>query len=571
MPSPTATVTSSHLLVLLLVPALLVRSGTSAASLRDHRLRGAESNAPVPNEDMLKALQYIQSLRQNAKPQDQREAGLPRSTPSQQSEGPGQEDKSEKLLQAILSTLQQTEKAAKPAQESLENAKAQVIMPHKEMPLLFEDDEKEDGEDGRDSSKRTNENVEEKYTPQNLATLQSVFDELGKMNFNSKRENGEEDEGVFATRDAAYDDGDWDRDEENRHEIERALDYLEDDKQENTDRFRTKRSDDQDEGEMANMVDFYLLKVLERTEEEEQKKRELEEEEEEEQKKRELEEEEEEEQKKRELKEEEEEEQRMERGAAEFRNNIDPKMFYRLLQISQKYQIPPEDLVDMLRTGEITRLKVAAPVYGKKTLKKPEYLSKRPPTRQKTPDEMKTERILKILGLSGDENAAQSPFRKSYKSAYARPESTYARPESTYARPESTYARPESTYARPESAYARPVWRHRSSAATRPQQEQRFQTELTDDYDNTENQLATFMAARMLSKYPTYRSKTSQKRAETEEEAGSFEMAIRHYFDRLESGRNENRASGVEKRRAEGFDNEDVMKLLSFVNPEEPE
>ncbi|XP_020774231.1 secretogranin-2b [Boleophthalmus pectinirostris] len=508
------------MLLLLLLSTFLDQSGINAASFRDHRLRGAESNAPSPNEDMLKALEYIQNLRQNAKSQDQQSPDFERSLGrDQQSVEPRLEDKSEELLQAVLSTLQQTEKEGKPNSKS-DNAKVQPITPHKEMPLLFEDDEKADAEDAEeemdhsDNYKRTNENVEEKYTPQNLATLQSVFDELGKMNFNfnSKRENSEEDDGLFNTRDAVYDEGDWDQEEEEegRQEFERALDYLEDteqdNEQENDASFITKRSQDQDEGEMANLADFYLLKVLEQTEEEEQKKREIEEEE---------------------------EEERRERSATEFKNNIDPKMIYRLLQISQKYQIPPEDLVDMLRTGEITRLKVA-PIYTKKTYKKPDYFTRRLPIRQKTPEEMRTERVLKILGLSGDQNNAQSPFRKHYT--------------------KTTYS---------------PIWRQGSMIARQPQPKQRFPTKLKDDYDDTENELATFLAARMLSKYPTYKTKMNQKREETEEEeVGSFERAVRDYFDQLDSDRNENKQSDLEQRGAEDFDNEEVMKLLSFVNPD---
>lgn len=264
----------------------------------------------------------------------------------------------------------------------------------------------------------------------------------------------------------------------------------------------SKRSDDDErEGEMANLADFYLLKVLEQTEEEEQKKRDLEEE----------------------------EERRMER-AVELRSNIDPKFIYRLLQLSQKYQIPPEDIVDMLRSGE--RLKVA-PIYTKKPYKKPQYFSRRLPMRQKTPDEMRTERILKILGLSGDENSVQTPLRKQYK-----------------------------------NFYSRPTWRQETPIMR--QQAQKFSTKLKDDYDDTENELATFLAARMLSKYPTNKSKTSQKREdEREEEAESFERAVRDYFDQLDTNRNENRQLDLEQRGAEDLDNEDVLKLLNFVNPDE--
>lgn len=493
-----------HLCFSILLLLLSVLSGITAASLRDHRLRGAESNANAPDEDMLKALEYIQSLRQSAK--DHQDSNLERSTMaldehSDEPRSERQEDKSEELLQAVLSTLQQTEKAA-----DQNGKKEEAITSHQKLPLMFEDNQEEDRSDESDRGntfKRTNENVEEKYTPQTLATLQSVFDELGKVtNFNSKRQNHEEeDEDLLNVRDLVYDEGDWGQDEaeEERKEVERALDYVDD--QENDERFVSKRSDDEDEGEMANLADFYLLKVLEQTEEEEQKKRELEEE----------------------------EERRMER-AAEFRSSIDPKLIYRLLQISQKYQIPPEDLINMLRGGE--RLKVA-PVYTKKTYKKPQFFSSRLPVRQKTPDEMRTERILKILGLSGDENGMQSSLRKPYK-----------------------------------NVYAWPAWRQQSPVSR--QQQQKFSTKLKDDYDDTENEMATFLAARMLSKYPTYKSKTSQKREdEREEEAESFERAVQDYFDQLDSNRNEKRQLDLEQRGAEDFDNEDVIKLLNFVNPDE--
>lgn len=476
----------------------VVLSGIPAASFRDHRLRGTDSNAPGPNEDMLKALEYIQNLHQrSAKDQQTSDSERSTSATDPQSDGPRlerEEDKSEELLQAVLSTLQQTEKAG--------DQKEQPSTSHQKLPLMFEEDQ---DFDRGDTFKRTNENVEEKYTPQTLATLQSVFDELGKVtNFNSKRENGEEeDDDLLNARDLAYNEGDWDQDEaEEREEVARALDYLDANDQENEESLVSKRSDDEDEGEMANLADFYLLKVLEQTEEEEQKKRELEEEEE--------------------------EKERMER-AAEFRNSIDPKVIYRLLQISQKYQIPPEDLIDMLRSGE--RLKVA-PVYLKKTYKKPQFYNRRLPVRQKTPDEARTERILKILGLSGDENNAQTPYRKQYK-----------------------------------NIYPRPAWRQGSPIA----KQQQYPTKLKDDYDDTENELATFLAARMLSKYPTYKSKTSQKREEdeTEEDAELFERAVQDYFDQLDSNRNEKRQLDLEQRGAEEFDNEDMMKLLSFVNPDE--
>ncbi|XP_068601825.1 secretogranin-2a [Brachionichthys hirsutus] len=605
MPSPPETFATGKPLANLLIFLFLCSCGAHGASLRNHRLRGSESDSQrgnvrqAPNADMLKALEYIESLRQRAGTDSQQHAPLaaghgvshtddaerlramlrlasnPMRSEDEEDEGEeaerGREDTSEELLQAVLATLQQTEKASRPASlrpgvggtSRTSNMHPRVqqtqrgIRPHRKLPLMFEDeDEDEEGPDREHTSpyKRTNENVEEKYTPQNLATLQSVFDELDKLTgakSSHKRQEEEEeeeeegeDEDMFNIRNVAYDGededlSDWgplqEREEEEEEEEEegdskrganRGFDYVddneegadEDDEEEDDESYLVKRSNDPDD--IANLVDYYLLKVLEKTgEEEEEHKRAIEEE----------------------------ENERAERRVAptHYRDHIDPQAIYQLIHISQKYQIPPEDLVDMLKTGEKTHQdkprKSSAwnrlPETSSKTTHKSHgFYDRRLPGRQKSPEEVRTEEMLNILGLGAGED--QAPVRKQHKSSVSR-------------------------------LHALPP-RHPGEAA--PTQ-RRLPSTLKDDYDDTldEDELAAYLAARMLAQYPNpaySSSKASQKRDEVGRgAAGSFEQAMQDYFDQMDS--DEKRQSEDEEK--EGFDNEAMMKLLKYLNPETEE
>ncbi|XP_053729174.1 secretogranin-2a [Synchiropus splendidus] len=572
---------------------LLCLTHVHGASLRDHRLRGSESDPQrgsvhrPPNADMLKALEYIESLGQRAESDVQagrydgarvddteklqammRLASRP-TNEDEEGADEGQEDKSEELLQAVLSTLQQTEQASKPT-TSLggssrgssgvrEQQKQQAIMPHKKLPLMFEDDEEGEGdeeeEDERGPYKRTTENVEEKYTPQNLATLQSVFDELDKFTTGktatkrqdeedvAQQEEEDEAEDLFNVRNVAYDDfgadlANWgpldekeEEEEEDKHELDRGLDYVEDededanDEEEEEESYPVKRSSDPDD--VTNLVDYYIFKVLEKTEEEQ--KRAIEEEEEE-------------------------EKEREERRVAQYRENIDPRVVYEILRISQKYQIPPEDLLDMLRSRssstsqnrKSSQLPRAGNQLSQLTYKVPpsRFYSRRLPQRQQSPQNLQTERILNLLGLGGAETEAEAPVRKqqSYKSSLSR---------------------------------FRPA--ERPGESTSPQR--RPPAKLKEDYDDTvgEDELAAYLTSQMLSRYPKPSSyRATQKREEAGQAmTGSFEQAIQDYLDQMDSDKqqNEKRQSedDVQNSDTQSFDNDAVMKLLNYLNPETEE
>ncbi|TNN30839.1 Secretogranin-2 [Liparis tanakae] len=538
----------------------LASSAAHGASLRDHRLRGGESDSQrgggvlqTPDVDMLKALEYIQGLRQRTGPQRHdasshtddaeklramlRLASNPMQSKEEEEEEEeeegGQEDKSEELLQAVLSTLQRTEEASKPA------AAAPGPLPHEKLPLMFEDEEedeegegdegeKEEGGRGRQSPfKRTNENVEEKYTPQNLATLQSVFDELDKMT-SVKAEHRRQDEEEEEEEEGDQEEDDDDEEEEDKQEADRGLDYAgdeeeagEDDEEDPEESYPVKRSSDADD--VANLVDYYLLRVLEKTEEEARKKREEEEEEEE-------------------------EKQRRAARPPYGGGDMDPRAVYQLIQISQKYRIPPEDLVDMLRTGETMSQDMARKSGGFSRAPGGERSRVLPPkkktthripeakfySRQQTPEERRTEEILSILGLGAEDRA---PARKQKSSPPPPPPSQLR-------------------------AAGRP-WESAAAARRRPAPPK-------NDY---EDELAAFLEAQML---PRYRGRggeaAGQKRAAAA--ASSFERTAQAYLDRMDTDNipdEKRRSDGEEEEEETMFDNEAVMKMLSSLNPETEE
>ncbi|XP_010880012.2 secretogranin-2 isoform X2 [Esox lucius] len=657
---PISKLSSAGMAFLSLLPLIFLLDSPSVqgATLREHRLRGSEPDlrdgaAPYfpPNADMLKALEYIQSLRQRTRAggsasQDQASLTpnydttdmdteklrtmLRLASPAQTSQskisqdqdedqedegGEGnEEDKTQEWLQAVLSTLQQTENGPKPApvrsgaarhalskgQRPAKGEESQVgesvaypwaeqrtSRPHRKYNLMFEDDE--DGEGGgegrapgRESPfKRTNENMEGKYTPQNLANLQSVFEELGRI-ANTKAGAGhkrqtvddedeeDDDDDMLRVRNLAYEDvtggEDWtpmeeqveteDEESDNRQEFDRGLeddgDDEDDDEEVEEEIDEVKRSSPSGPGEddpddITKLVDYYLLKVLEKKKEEEQK-RELEE-----------------------------EEAREERKAAQTQHSdkVDPNAIYQLIQISQNLQIPPEDLLDMLKSGEMTK-QVRKPLrtqaqsltpndlarledtFSKISSKK---INKIPPATfynrglpetetSNVPDDINTEDILKILGLGnvGNKNSVALKNQKHHTS--------------------------------PQSRFFDPAGRQGGNMFS----DQNILEKGKDDYDDTlnEDELATYLASQMA-QYPQAVNNADQKRAsqlpprDNQLVLGTFEQAIQDYFDQMDSNKSQPRKRHTEPEytddalQTQGLDDDTMLKILGYLNPETEE
>ncbi|KAF7243241.1 Secretogranin-2 [Varanus komodoensis] len=202
-------------------------------------------------------------------------------------------------------------------------------------------------ENSRDSPyKRTNEIVEEQYTPQSLATLESVFQELGKMlgPNNLKKERYDEEQKLYADdeddaykgNNIAYEDvvggEDWNPIEEKvesqtQEEIRDSKEQIEKNEEEFNDEVKRagsledgmkRDSKNQVSDDVSKLMDYYWKKMINspgndnlRVKQHEDK-----------------------------------------RAAKYFGTQLDPRSIYQLIEISRNLQIPPEDLIEMLRAAD---------------------------------------------------------------------------------------------------------------------------------------------------------------------------------------------------------------------------
>ncbi|NWW03194.1 SCG2 protein, partial [Oreocharis arfaki] len=360
-----------------------------AASFQQHQLLQKDPDYAMknlqrlPNPDMIKALEYIEDLRKQtnkgeSSPDYNSYQSVPYLLPQKESKDqlhlPDNvrdsltEDESQ-WVKVMLEALRQAEKESKAGPKenkpyglsSDNNLPAGVTDDYEayrwperwqkylKMPLGHYEDS------SRDSPfKRTNEIVEEQYTPQSLATLESVFQELGKMagSTNHKKERLDEDQklytddedDVYKVNNIAYEDvvggEDWNPIEEkvesqtqeeikdSKEEIDKHEEEIDEEMKRSgklsflEDEIRRENKDQMSE-DVSKLMNYYLKRLMGsagnrklRTGGELEEKR----------------------------------------ASMFLDKQLDPQSIAQLIEISRNLQIPPEDLIDMLKAGEKKQL-----------------------------------------------------------------------------------------------------------------------------------------------------------------------------------------------------------------------
>lgn len=364
--------------VLLLIHLIFLVPGTEAASFQRNQLLQKEPDLRLenvqkfPSPEMIRALEYIEKLRQQA----HREESSPDYNPYQGISVPlqlkenGEEShlaessrdvlSEDEWMRIILEALRQAEneppsalKENKPYALNLEKSFPvdtpddyetqqwpERKLKHMRFPLMYEENSREN------PFKRTNEIVEEQYTPQSLATLESVFQELGKLTgpSNQKRERVDEEQklytddedDVYKTNNIAYEDvvggEDWSPMEEKietqtQEEVRDSKENTEKNEQINEEMKRSGQLGLPDEGnrkeskdqlsEDASKVIAYLRRLVNAVGSGRSQSG-----------------------------------QNGDRAARLLERPLDSQSIYQLIEISRNLQIPPEDLIEMLKAGE---------------------------------------------------------------------------------------------------------------------------------------------------------------------------------------------------------------------------
>ncbi|XP_035526042.1 secretogranin-2b [Morone saxatilis] len=542
-----------------------------AASLpRHYRLRGGESEgqpaAYPPSSDMIKALEYIENLKQRnggrPEPADYDEVDKFRvllQLASQQDEGPGERQPSpavqrqditaEQLMKALLKSLQdQAGKEAKlspvsaprndrrthrhrtkdtEVPESAPSDYGNFPRPHKKYPLMFEDEE------NTDASKRATEDLDEQYTPQSLANLRSIFEELGRMPTvgGQKRDvfgdDDDDEEGGFSLRNQAYEDvaggEEWvpveEREEteemvnRSHEEMERALGEQEE-AAEREEMQRRASQNQEDANDDTKLVDYYLLKVLEMSDQTQRRDKTGE------------------------------QRKRLIRPSI-----VDPRTVKELLELSLKLHVPPQDLIDMLLTEELRKLHRdphSSARYTTGQTPKIRYFSRRLPVKNKpAPEDMDREDFLDIIGvetISNEYPVVQRPLKTAPSSDRSPVASIPAANPGPVKIPQPA-GRRENLFL--SELNKMPLRRQADGGA-----------DDEDDGDgDVEDEVTTYLAAKILTEYPnTITKRDTQAQLKGQFPYELYERALKDYL-----GQGDTEKRPVAKRETEVATEEDVM------------
>uniref|UniRef100_A0AAQ4QQ27 Secretogranin II b n=1 Tax=Gasterosteus aculeatus aculeatus TaxID=481459 RepID=A0AAQ4QQ27_GASAC len=528
-----------------LLAFLLHGCGVRAASLpRHYRLRGGQSEgqpaAYPPSSDMMKALEYIENLKQRnggrPEPVDYDEVDKFRvllQLATQQEESPGdrqpapgvprQDVTAEQLMKAMLQSLQdRTGKDANPGPVSAprndrrthrhrtkdtevpagtQSEYGNFPRPHKKYPLMFEDEE------NTDASKRATEDLDEQYTPQSLANLRSIFEELGRMPGLSgqKRDvfgdDDDEEELGFNLRSPAYEDvaggEEWvpveEREETeemvngSHEEMDRALG-----EQGEAERGEMQRRAGQNQEQAEDdtkLVDYYLLKVLEMSDQTQRRDKIGE------------------------------QRKRLIRPSI-----VDPRTLRELLQLSLKLHVPPQDLIDLLLTEELRKFhrepQASETRYPTGQTPKIRYYSHRLPAKSKpVPEDMDREDFLDIIGVETISNqypVVQRPVKTSPSSDRI--------PVASNPVPNSGPVKPPASSGRRENLFL-------SELNKMPLKRQADVADDEDEDGDVEDEVTTYLAAKILTEYPnTITKRDTQAQLKGQFPYELYERAMKDYL-----------------------------------------
>ncbi|XP_027875804.1 secretogranin-2b [Xiphophorus couchianus] len=516
-----------------LLAFLLQGCAVQAASLpRHYRLRGGESEgqpaAFSPSSDLIKALEYIENLKQRnggrPEPADYDEVEkfkILLQLASQQDEVPGDRQSNPgiqgpditagQLMKAMLKTLQdqagkdprsdrRTHRHRTKDTEAPESAPADYgnfPRPHKKYPLMFEDEE------NTDAAKRATEDLDEQYTPQSLANLRSIFDELERMAAVPSQKRG-----VFGDDDEEGQDGltremaggeEWvpveEREEteemvnRSHEEMDRALNEQEEAEREEMQRRANQNQEDADDD--TKLVDYYLLKVLEMSDQTQKR------------------------------------DQTGDQRKRLIRPSIvDSRTVKELLELSLKLHVPPQDLIDMLLTEELRKLHRDPQTLTRYTAgqtPKIRYFSRRLPLKSKpAPEDMDREDFLDIIGvetISNEYPVVQRPIKT--------PSSTDRISAATSAG--AVPVKIPSPSGRRENLFL-------SELNKMPLKRQVDVNDEDDDDGDVEDEVTTYLAAKILTEYPnTITKRDTQAQLKGQFPYELYERAMKDYMEQADT------------------------------------